>query len=99
MPGPDSRQAILSRTGLSSLRVGKLDQALDLRDGKGWKAFMQFFDALAEVVAVHDGVRQNTGATYDGPPGDLAGNPLNQFTGCPIDLCPRLGYVSSLSLS
>jgi hypothetical protein len=54
MRGQDFRRATPSRVGLSSLGVGKLDQAFDLGDGQGREAFAEFVDSFSEVEAVND---------------------------------------------
>ena len=43
---------------LPTLRVRELDQPLDLGNRESRKALMNFVDAVAEFVTVHDGVRQ-----------------------------------------
>jgi hypothetical protein len=51
---------------------------------------MNFLDAVAEIVAVHNGVRHNAGSTHDGATRYLAGNLFDQFASYPVDVRGRI---------
>ncbi len=53
--------------------MGKLNQALNLRDGQGGKALAQFVDRLAEAVASGNGVGRDAGSGTMGLPESLPG--------------------------
>lgn len=65
---------------------GKLDQAPDLRTGKGGETFLNLFNALAKFVVLNDGVRENAGAAHNRPPRHFAGDALNEFAAGPVDI-------------
>jgi hypothetical protein len=56
MRGQDFRRARPSRLMLPSLGVGKINQALNLRNGQGRKTLAEFVDSLPKVVAVDNGI-------------------------------------------
>src|SRR5215470_9167391 len=82
-------------TSLSALSVGKLDQTFDLIEGQGREAFAEFLESFPQVIAVHDGIRQNARPSHNGPSRHLAGDPFDELALHPINIgvgvhCRRL---------
>src|ERR1039458_1971727 len=88
--GRDSRQATRSRLGLHSSSVRKIDQPLNLGQGKRMKIIAEFLDALSEIVTVNSCIRQNARSTYGGLSRHLARNLFDQFAGHPDRKSTRL---------
>src|ERR1019366_1062471 len=97
--GRDSRQATRSRLGLPSSSVRKIDQSLNLGDGKRGKTLAEFLDAFSEIVTVHNCVRQNAGSTYDGLSRHLARNLFDQLAGHPVNVRFRACHACHPSLN
>ena len=68
------------------MSVGKLDQPLDLGNGKSWEPLVYLIEAVSKIVAVHNRVGYNARTAHDGSSRYLAVNALDQLTGRPIDV-------------
>jgi hypothetical protein len=66
--------------------MGECDQTFNLIQRQCREILSNFFNRLAETVAVHDHIREDASAANDRLAGDLPGDALDQFTAGPVDI-------------